>query len=140
MTGKLRTARDYLFTHCLSCWQSFFIPKGDCQFLGWPLMLLGLQPHLFLFLRSSRDGNVKWVTLFILHLEKGMKMTNLFHFNINTAFSLLFFTRTKWKTYSIKNLLSNLIHWFQVNPLIFCSCSKWASMAPTVFILANAAC
>lgn len=81
-------------------------------------MLLGLLPHLFLFLRSSRDGNVKWVTLFIL--EKRMKMTDLFYFFVNWAYlpSPIPQRKTKtqnktkqitnkWKSYSIKNISGN---------------------------------
>lgn len=79
----LEVNNDRQTKNCLSCWQSFFIPKRYCQFLGWLLELLGLQPHLFYFweVQEIAVWNEWPFSSFIL--KKTMKMTMLIHFSIN---------------------------------------------------------
>lgn len=100
----LEVNNDRQTKNCLSCWQSFFILERYCQFLGWLLELLGLQPHLFYFwdVQEIAVWNEWPFSSFIL--KKTMKMTRLLHFSINLTFSLPFFrqSESKWSFIPLK--------------------------------------
>lgn len=117
MTGKLRTARD-LSLHPLSLMLTIIFHSPKRLSVSWMTAYASWIAAAFVFIfESFKSWQCKMSDPFHPSSWKRRKMTYLFHFSRSLTFSLPFFSRTKWKSYSKYFSWNNLIQQFN---LLFC--------------------